>query len=269
MTSIATTSIADLMEAAATAAHLGGRRSLAYYQTPVVVETKPDDSPVTQADREAEAVMREFLRARFPGHAILGEEAGEELGNPGAGDGGDTAAVRWIIDPIDGTKSFIRGVPLYATLIGVEVAGEVVAGALALPALGELVVAGRGLGCFCNGRRVRVNDQRDLGQATLLVTDERHARERSGAFAALGARVKLVRSWGDAYGYYLVATGRAELMLDPAMNPWDCAPLLPILSEAGGRFSDWQGQATIYGGDALGSNGWLHEAALAVLQAEG
>jgi histidinol-phosphatase len=249
-------SIQDLMETAAEAAFLGGQRTLAYYKTGVAVETKADHSPVTRADREAEAIIREFIGLRYPSHAILGEEMGESAG---------TAPIRWIIDPIDGTKSFIHGVPFYAVLVGVEVEGQVLAGALGLPALGDLIVAGQGLGCFCNGRRVQVNNNRDLSTATLLVTDEQHARHRSGAFAELAGQVKMVRTWGDAYGYALVATGRADIMLDPAMNPWDSAPLLPIIEEAGGRFSAWNGERSIHGGDAVASNGHLHQQLLPIL----
>lgn len=247
----------DLLEVAMTAAWVGGRRTLAYFNAGVAVEWKADATPVTAADREAEGLIRDVIRRAFPDHAILGEEEGESAG---------TAPVRWIVDPLDGTKSFVRGVPLYGTLVGVEVRGEPVVGAVYLPALGEMVAAARGEGCTWNGRPCRVSGTTRLEEALVVVSDERTARTRSGAYARLAGRAQLQRTWGDCYGYVLVATGRAEVALDPVVNVWDCAALLPIVEEAGGRFTDWRGRRTIAGGEALATNGALHAQAVDLLR---
>ncbi|MCZ7648166.1 MAG: inositol monophosphatase family protein [Planctomycetota bacterium] len=256
---MSTPSLAELLDVALEAAYLGGRRTLAYFNAGVAVETKADDTPVTRADREAEEVIRAEILRRYPQHAVVGEELGEQAGD---------VRYRWIVDPIDGTKSFIHGAPLYATLIGVEVEGEAAVGVIHLPALGETVAAARGLGCRWNGRPCRVSDVKRLEDATLLTSDARMAQARSDAYDRLAARAKVVRTWGDAFGYALVATGRAEVMLDPAMHPWDSAPLLPILQEAGGRFATWEGEATIWGPDAFAANAALYGEVLSVLRTE-
>jgi fructose-1,6-bisphosphatase/inositol monophosphatase family enzyme len=162
----------------------------------------------------------------------------------------------------------VRGVPLYGTLVGVEVRDEPVVGALYLPALDEMIAAARGEGCTWNGRPCRVSATARLDQSLLVVTDERAARARSGAYERLAARTQLQRTWADCYGYALVATGRAEVALDPVMNVWDCAALLPIVEEAGGRFTDWQGRRTIWSGEAVATNGALHAEVLALLREE-
>jgi histidinol-phosphatase len=247
-----------LLDVAIAAAHAAGRRTLAYFGTgTAAVERKADETPVTRADREAEALVREIVGRRFPDHAILGEEEGET--NAGA-------PVRWIVDPLDGTKTFVAGVPLYGTLIGVEVEGRAAVGVCYLPALDELVAAARGLGCTWNGRPCRVSATRALADAVVCTSDETAARRRSGGWDRLAGATRLQRSWGDCYGYVLVATGRADVMIDPVMNLWDCAPFLPILEEAGGRFTDWRGRATIDGGEAVATNGALHPAVLDALR---
>ena len=174
--------------------------------------------------------------------------------------------MRWIVDPIDGTRTFVRGVPFYGTLIGVEVGGEPVVGVVYLPALDEMVAAARGLGCTRNGRTCRVSVEGRLDQALAVVTEERTARARSGAWDRLVAATAMQRTWADCYGYVLVATGRAEVALDPIMNIWDCAALLPIVEEAGGRFTDWSGRRTIDGGEAVATNGFLHGDVLDLLR---
>lgn len=246
----------ELLDVAVEAAYLGGRRTLAYFNAGVAVETKADLTPVTVADREAEEIIRGHITARFPGHSIIGEEAGET-----EGDGN----VRWIVDPIDGTKTFIRGVPLYGTLIGVEVDGIASVGVIYLPALNEMISAATGLGCWWNGRRARVNDARDLQDAAVMVTEVETMRARGGAYDNLASDARFVRSWGDCYGYALVATGRADVMVDPALNLWDSAPLLPIVEEAGGRFTSWSGERGIRVPDGVATNGHLHEQVLARL----
>ena len=249
-------SVRDLLAVAIDAAWRGGRRTLAYFNTGTPTETKADRTPVTAADREAEAIMRRTIAAAFPSHAILGEEEGETPG---------TAPVRWIIDPLDGTRTFVRGVPLFGTLVGVEVGDEPVVGVIYMPALDEMVAAARGEGCTWNGRPCRVSAEACLDQALLVVTDECTARARSAAYDRLAGRTAMQRTWADCYGYVLVATGRAEIALDPVMNVWDCAALLPVVEEAGGRFTDWRGRRTIRGGEAVATNGALHDDVLLLL----
>jgi histidinol-phosphatase len=249
-------SLRNLLDVAQEAAFAAGRHTLAYFQNGPAVEQKSDGTPVTIADREAEAILRRIVGRAFPTHTILGEESGEQRGDP---------AYRWIVDPIDGTKSFVRGVPLYGTLVGVEVRGEPAVGVVFMPALDEMVAAATGHGCTWNGRPARVSECGALDTALALVTDERSARQRDEGWARLSAACAMQRTWGDCYAYVLVATGRAELAVDPYMNPWDCAALAPVIEEAGGRFTAWSGERTIHGGDAIASNGRLHDAARALL----
>ena len=204
-------------------------------------------------------IIRERILPSFPQHSILGEEGGIHDGS---------REYRWIIDPIDGTKTFIHGVPLFGVLIGVEVHGKPSVGVVYMPALDEMVCAATGLGCRWNGRPALVSEIARLDEATLLTTSVSSCMTRSDAYERLVARTKLQRAWGDCYGYILVATGRAEIMLDPAMNPWDCAPLLPILAEAGGHFTNWQGETTIWGKDAAATNASLHREVIEVLRNE-
>lgn len=252
------TDLAACLAFATETAFQAGRLTLGYYQRQLQVDRKADQSPVTIADREAEALIRQRLERFFPGHGIVGEEFGEM--RPGA-------THRWFIDPIDGTKAFARGVPLYAVLIGLEIGGRIEVGAVYLPALDEMLSAATGLGAWWNGRAARVSEVRELSEATVCYTDignfARH--NRAEAFTQLAERAYDRRGWSDAYGYVLVATGRAEVMLDPVMNPWDCAPFPVILREAGGYFGDWQGRESIQAGEALASNGALKEQVVAAL----
>jgi histidinol-phosphatase len=249
-------SLHTLLDVAVDAARAGGRRTLAYFNAGVAVEWKADGSPLTQADRESERDIRSIIGRAFPDHGILGEEEGVTAGS---------APYRWIIDPLDGTRSFVRGVPLYGTLVGLERRGEPVVGAVYLPALDETVAAAQGLGCTWNGRPCRVSTVTALADALVCVTDEGSARRRSDAYARLADATALQRTWADCYAYVLVATGRAEVALDPVMNVWDCAALLPIVEEAGGRFTDWRGRRTIDGGEAVATNGLVHDAVLGIL----
>jgi histidinol-phosphatase len=236
-----------------------GRLTMRYFQTGVTAELKDDQSPVTIADREAERLMREMIEQRYPHHSILGEEEGET--RPGA-------SFRWILDPIDGTKSFVAGVPLYAVLVGIEREGEPVIGAIALPPLGELLSAAQGLGAWCNSRIIKASQTRHLSDAVISTTDFRdmYRTGKGAAFDELSNRARMVRGWGDAYGYTLVASGRIDVMLDALMSPWDCAALVPILKEAGATFTDWTGQTSIYGGNAFSTNGHLFEEVMQVIQ---
>lgn len=234
------------MDFATATAYEAGRLTLKYFQRGVGFERKDDGSEVTEADRGAESLIRGAIREKYPSHAIVGEEYG------GDEDGG-VSAMRWIVDPIDGTRAFVRGVPLYAVLIGLEIEGECEVGAVYFPALDEMVCAATGEGCRWNGRRAHVSRVEDLSHAIFCFTDAagfyRYGRGRE--WERIQRAALSCRGWSDAYGHALVATGRAEAMFDPAMNPWDCAPFLPILREAGGYFGDWRGEETIYGGEAL------------------
>jgi len=242
----------QLLDFAVDIAREAGKITLRYYQGTFVAERKADNSFVTIADREAEAYLRSRIAAAFPDDSILGEEEGERTGS---------SKRRWILDPIDGTYSFVHRVPLYGVLIGLELDDEPVLGVVNLPALGEIVYAARGLGCFWNEDVARVSVTSDLDKALLLSTDF-GVCEQYGfgpAAASLQSQVQARRTWGDAYGHVLVATGRADIMLDPIMNVWDCAALLPILQEAGGTFTDWNGKSTIHGGNAISTNGVLFD----------
>ncbi len=248
-----------LMDFAAELARGAGEITLRYFQRLPSAERKADGSFVTIADRETESFLRAEIGRQFPDDAILGEEEGEQAGK---------SSRRWIIDPIDGTFSFVHGVPFYGVLIGLEINGEPLVGAVNLPALGELVCAARGQGCFWNGGAARVSDTATLEESLLLSTDFGTCRRYGFGEAAdeLQRRALARRTWGDCYGHVLVATGRADCMLDPVMNVWDCAPLLPMLEEAGGTFTDWQGRRTIYGGNAVSTNGKLFESIIGVIE---
>lgn len=256
---IETDQLQQLLDFAIEATREAGKIVMEYFQTALVPERKPDCTLVTEADRKAEERLRALIRQAYPDHGILGEEFGEQQSSSGW---------TWIVDPLDGTASFLHGVPLFGVLLGLEVDGEVVLGVANFPALGELVSAGRGIGCFWNGRRAAVSDVDELKEALLLYTDganfEPHGRE--SAFRDLIAATRMHRSWGDCYGHILVATGRAEVMLDPVMNIWDCAALLPILREAGGTFTDWQGRPTIRGGNAISTNARLFDQVMRVVK---
>jgi histidinol phosphatase-like enzyme (inositol monophosphatase family) len=240
----------SLLDAVAEVARLTGQTALKHYRQSIEVETKGDGSPVTVADRAAEQTARRWIADRFPNDAILGEEFGAV---------GDETARRWIIDPIDGTKTFVRGVPLWGTLIGVTLGEDVLAGAIYCPAVDEMVVAAVGEGCWWNGSRARVSECRDLSRATVLSTDDRYPKhpDRGARWRALAADASVARTWGDCYGYLLVATGRAELMVDNLMSPWDAVALVPVVREAGGEFSDWDGRVTAFGNGAMATNAHL------------
>jgi histidinol-phosphatase len=243
--------LVDLLEFATDAAWVAGRSTLAHFQTAVVVDVKADDSPVTIADRTAERLLRKTIAERFPDHAILGEEFGQ------ASSGSEA---RWVLDPIDGTKSFIRGVPLYGVLVALEVHGEPRLGVAHFPALNETIAAADGCGCWWNGRRARVSTTATLGEAAVGYSDSRMLYDRlRDRWPALQHATKIQRGWGDCYGHCLVATGRLDVMLDPSMNPWDCSALIPILREAGGTCTDWTGVARTNGGNAFSTNGHLFD----------
>jgi histidinol-phosphatase len=250
----------NLLDFAVEAAWQAGKITLEYFQAGTAVERKADASPVTLADRRAEERLRECIQQMFPTHGILGEEYGETLGS---------SPHRWILDPLDGTRSFVQGVPLYGVMMGLEYDGRAVLGVVHFPALGDTVYAAKGEGCYWNGRRAHVSSVARLEDAVVLATDVRTLYEqgRGPMFETLQTTTRLQRTWGDCYGHILVATGRAEIMLDPILNIWDCAALQPILEEAGGTFTDWSGTATHTGGNGLSTNGHLFQTVMQLIQA--
>jgi histidinol-phosphatase len=257
--------LTDRLKFAVDAAREAGQLTLRYFQkADLKVEMKGDASPVTIADRQAEQLLRDRISKAFPNDGILGEELGEQAG---------TSGYRWILDPIDGTKSFIHGVPLYAVLIGVEHAGQSSIGVIYIPALDEMVYAAKGEGAWyvragASPVPARVSQTKSLADS-LFLTSSASGFQRRGAwpfFERLVKTAKITRTWGDAYGYLLVATGRADVMIDPQMNLWDCAALLPVLEEAGGTFTDWQGRATISAGEAIATNGHLLDQVLRLMK---
>ncbi len=242
-------------------AYDAGRLTLGYFgRSPagLGLEYKGDASPVTIADREAEALIRRRIAARFPDHAVLGEEFGEaEKG----------ASHRWLVDPIDGTKAFVRGVPLYGVLLGLEIDGRCEVGVAHFPALGELCAAASGLGCTLNGRPAHVSEKKTLAESTVGFTDISSftAYNRAEAWTRIAAAAYDRRGWSDAYGHMLVATGRMEAMFDPIMNAWDCGPFPVLLREAGGYFGDWSGHETLYGDEGLSTTKALLPAVLEII----
>ncbi len=252
--------LCDCLEFAKETAHRAGRLTLGYFQTGVQPDLKVDDTPVTIADRKAEELIRGSIEKRYPGHRIVGEEFGTSGSDPGA--------PCWWIDPIDGTKAFVRGVPLYGVLIGLEVDRRVVVGVAYFPALDEMVSAAEGGGCFVNGRRCRVSPIRSLDRSIVSFTNAANftAAGRESIWQRMVAATYHSVGWSDAYGHALVATGRLELMLDPIMNPYDCGPFPVILREAGGFFGDWSGRETIHGNEALSTSRELLPEVLELIQ---
>jgi len=238
---------------------------LKHYQVDgLLVESKSDDSPVTVADREAEKLIRKMLADSFPQDGILGEEFESVPARNG---------YRWIIDPIDGTKPFVHGVPLFGTLIGIESDARMVAGVCRFPALDEVVYAAEGQGCWWQirdqaPRRTKVSGVCSIGEARMMFTEPTHwtTTGRFDSVVAVMNQVKVARGWGDCYGHAMVATGRAEIAIDPLMSPWDIAALIPILREAGGTCTDWKGVETVTGGDGVSVVPALRDPVLSVLK---
>lgn len=248
-----------LLEAVADAARSAGQVALRHFKSTLSVERKQDGSPVTIADRSAEQFAREWIAARFPRDGIVGEEFGAVRTD---------AARRWIIDPVDGTKSFVRGVPLWGTLVAVCDGDDVLAGAACFPALDELLAAAVGRGAWWNGARCSVSAVGAVEEATVLATDHRFTStpERRAGWNRLADRAAVARDWGDCYGYSLVATGRAEVMIDGVLSDWDAAALFPAIREAGGVFTDCAGRVTPFGKSAVATNAALAREARALLE---
>jgi histidinol phosphatase-like enzyme (inositol monophosphatase family) len=220
-----------------------GDITLKYFNKPgLEILTKNDTSPVTRADRESEEYLRKRIREHFSNDVILGEEYGEE---------GSDRMRRWILDPLDGTKSFVHGVPIYGVLIALEVDGEVTHGVVHLPALSETVSAGQGEGCYWNGHTTHISTNTKLSESLLCTTSPSRLEELIGRskYDSITRAFGLYRGWGDCWGHILVATGRAEAMLDARMAIWDSAPLGIIVSEAGGVYFDFTGRQRIDGGN--------------------
>jgi histidinol-phosphatase len=247
-------------EQAIEAARKAGQLAMRYFDGAFTVEWKSDHSPVTVADREAEQLLRKTLLGAFPQDGFLGEESGDTPGSSG---------FRWIIDPIDGTRSFVRGIPIWATLVGLEYKDEQIAGVAEVPGLGHTYHALRGDGAYRNERRIHVSDVADMSKAMVFYSSlswfVKAGREKT--FLELTSRTERQRGFGDFYGHVLVAQGSGELMVEHGVHAWDVAAIKPIVEEAGGRFSDWTGKPTIHTPDVLISNGKLHDEALALLRA--
>jgi histidinol-phosphatase len=252
-------------------AQQAGDLTLRYFRTSGLnIERKADDSPVTIADRAAEELLRTRIAEAFPQDSILGEEFGSVAGSSG---------FQWVLDPIDGTKSFIHGVPLYTTLVAVLQGDDACLGVIHAPATDETVYAAVGHKAWHIAARNQPPQAAHVSKvdrlsAGLLLTSEiasfaTRAPEALQMYLQLQASARLARTWGDGYGYMMIATGRAEAMIDPVMNLWDAAPLKPIIEEAGGRFTDWHGRATVHSGEAIASNGLVAEEVLAVVRRQG
>jgi histidinol phosphatase-like enzyme (inositol monophosphatase family) len=246
------TPLSTYLDFALDAAWQAGRITLGYFQSGITAERKADNSPVTLADKQSEQKLRELVTRSWPDHGIIGEEFGQQASQSG---------LTWTVDPIDGTKSFVQGVPIYAVLMALTDGKRPLVGVAHFPALNETVYATQGGGCYWNGRRCHVSKVDTLKDAVLVSSEIGVYGEygKQNAWERLIKATYIQRTWGDAYGYTLVATGRAEVMVDPWMAIWDCGPLQVILEEAGGTFTDWKGTPTIYAGEAIATNGILFD----------
>ncbi|WP_340106535.1 histidinol-phosphatase [Rhodohalobacter sp. 8-1] len=248
-----------LRKAAVEIAGIGGDSTLNFFKQSFDLEFKKDDSPVTNADRNAEMLMREAIKNRFPDHGIIGEEFGRER---------DDASVVWVLDPIDGTQSFIHGVPFYTTLIGILIGGKPEVGVIYAPALNEMVSAATGTGCYLNREKATIRPCEKLSEATFLTTDMEHVYKHGyiKQFEKLLSETRIHRTWGDAYGHMMVATGRADIMFDPILNLWDAAALLPVVKEAGGSYFDVEGNESVTSGSAISTNPALKSSILSFFE---
>jgi histidinol phosphatase-like enzyme (inositol monophosphatase family) len=245
-----------VLDEAVALAREAGKLTLEWFRSvDLAVDRKGDGTPVTAADRAVERFVRERLAVTHPDDAIVGEEESDLSGTSGR---------RWIVDPIDGTKAFTHGVPLYSTLLAFEDEHGSAIGVIDLPALGETVYAGRGLGCFCNGEPARVSS-RDRLRGSYLTTSGFDYWAEEALMAARSSGMFL-RTWGDGYGYALVATGRVEAMVDPVASTWDVAAMPVIIGEAGGTFTDFAGESRVDGGSGVATNGRFHDEVLEIVR---
>ncbi len=247
----------EFVDFATQLARASGELIMRYFRSDIAVETKADQSPVTIADQRAEELMRELIMKNYPDHGIIGEEFGEHNAE---------AEYQWVLDPIDGTKSFVSGTFLFGTLIGLLRGGQPVIGAIHHPVTSHLLV-GDCAEARLNGELVRVRETKKLGEAVLCYTDYIDVvKYKNGiAFQQLLGKTRFNRSWGDCHGYFLVATGYADIMLDPVMNLWDIVALVPVIEGAGGKITAWQGGAPLSGDGIIASNGFLHDQVLRTL----
>lgn len=246
-------------ELAIEAARAAGDHARTYYDTSVTVEHKADASPVTIADREAEQIIRGLVAKHFPNDGFLGEEFGDQ---PGA------SGFRWVIDPIDGTRSFVRHIPIWATLIGLEYKGEQIGGLAYVPVMNQMYRALRGDGARMNERRIRVSDTGTLADSLMCYSSIRwfQGAGREQTFLQLVKATQRQRGFGDFYGFTLLAEGACDLMLEHGVHEWDVSALKAIVEEAGGTFTDWKGTPTTQTPDVLATNGKLHAATLEILK---
>lgn len=269
MTSTPDDPIQSRLEWATRITREAGELTLSYFhRRDLVVEFKADSSPVTAADRAAEELLRQRIAEKFPDDSILGEEFGAAVG---------TSGYQWVLDPIDGTKSFVHGVPLYTTLVAVLKDDRPKVGIIYAPACREMVFARAGGGSWYQDTSLedvaptpaRVSTVRQLKDSLLVTTEVAcfatgRKKDATAVYLELQRAARISRTWGDGYGYMMVATGRAEVMVDPIVNLWDAAPLQTVVEEAGGQFMDWQGKPTIHAGEAIATNGLVTEEVLAM-----
>jgi myo-inositol-1(or 4)-monophosphatase len=234
-----------------------GKITRKYFGTQLEINRKPDSSPVTRADLEVERFLRDSIERLFPDHSILGEEFGETR---------KSSAYRWIIDPIDGTQSFILSTPLFGTIIALERDEYPVLGVIYLPVQDQLMIGSKETGTFLDGKRCAVSRTASLADARLLITTPSSLAEEK--MAKLAASSGVVRGFGDCYGYFMVACGVADVMLDPVMSYHDVAPLLPVVEGAGGRLTDLSGRVDLKAGNSLATNGLLHEQVTGILRGQ-
>lgn len=247
----------EVIQFAKILAHVSGKQILRYYRKNFQVETKADHSPVTIADRQAEEEMRQLIMKHYPSDGIIGEEYGNHQ---------PEANYQWVLDPIDGTKSFIGGVPLFGTLIALLYKRKPLLGVMHLPVLKELII-GTPKQTLLNNKIVQMRDCSQLSDAVLLATDHIHITQfQDGSkFEQLIKKVKFYRTWGDCFGYYLLASGFADIMVDPVMSPWDSLAIIPIIEGAGGKISDYQGNDPVNGNSLIAACPTLHQQVLSIL----
>ncbi len=238
-------------------AEMSAKIIASYFRSNVQVDSKSDSSPVTIADKRAEELMREEIMREFPSHGIVGEEFGSY---------NEHSEYQWILDPIDGTKSFICGTVTFGTLIALAKKGEPILGIINQPVLKEFLI-GDNENAELNGKEVRVRDCNSLNEAVLLTTDHLHVKKYQdiNKFDKLTEKVKLYRNWGDCYGYYLVATGFADIMIDPIMNIWDKMALIPVIRGAGGTITNYNGEDAVKGTSIIATGGKIHNEVLKIL----
>ena len=241
----------EIYEFAIQLAHKAGKNALSYFGEQINIDLKSDESPVTIADRSTEELIRKEIESHFPDDGILGEEFGEKPGK---------TSYRWILDPIDGTKTFIRGVPFFGTLIAVEKDGESIIGVADFPALDISISAMTGFGCYSNGQKCQVSETIDLIKASVMFTDAKDILQHHGEKTLINilTQTGFQRTWADCYGYYLVAVGKVDMVFDVYAKIWDIAPMIPIINEAGGKISASSGLKELSMQNIIASNKTLH-----------